>query len=79
MINYIKHKLEICRAVAFVTYKEWSAYRTHSLVSVFVGPVYFIVQYFIWTISSSVLSKEMMSDTPKLAEILIGSGFWRKF
>ena len=49
MINYIKHKLEICRAVAFVTYKEWSAYRTHSLVSVFVGPVYFIVQYFIWT------------------------------
>ncbi len=39
----------MCRAVAFVTYKEWSAYRTHSLVSVFVGPVYFIVQYFIWT------------------------------
>ncbi len=35
--------------MAFVTYKEWSAYRTHSLVSVFVGPVYFIVQYFIWT------------------------------
>lgn len=32
-----------------MTYKEWSAYRTHSLVSVFVGPVYFIVQYFIWT------------------------------
>ncbi len=39
----------MCRAVAFVTYKEWSAYRTHSLVSVFVGPVYFLVQYFIWT------------------------------
>ena len=38
-----------CKAIAFVTYKEWSAYRTHSLVSVFVGPVYFIVQYFIWT------------------------------
>lgn len=31
-----------------VTYKEWSAYRTHSMVSIFVGPVYFIVQYFIW-------------------------------
>ncbi len=45
----LKHKLEECKAVAFVTYKEWSAYRTHSLVSVFVGPVYFIVQYFIWT------------------------------
>lgn len=39
----------MCKAVAFVTYKEWSAYRTHSLVSAFVGPVYFIVQYFIWT------------------------------
>jgi ABC-2 type transport system permease protein len=37
------------RAVALVTYKEWSAYRTHSMVSIFVGPVYFIVQYFIWT------------------------------
>lgn len=45
----LKHKFEECKAVAFVTYKEWSAYRTHSLVSVFVGPVYFIVQYFIWT------------------------------
>ena len=39
----------MCKAVAFVTYKEWSAYRTHSLVSVFVGPVYLIVQYFMWT------------------------------
>ncbi|MBP0956301.1 MAG: ABC-2 family transporter protein [Oscillospiraceae bacterium] len=48
-MNYIKHKLEMCKAVAFVTYKEWSAYRTHSLVSVFVGPVYFMVQYFICT------------------------------
>lgn len=48
-MNYIKHKLRVCKAVAFVTYKEWSAYRTHSLVSGFVGPVYFIVQYFIWT------------------------------
>ena len=48
-MNYFKHKLEECKAVAFVTYKEWSAYRTHSLVSAFVGPVYFIVQYFIWT------------------------------
>lgn len=45
----LKHKFEVCKAVALVTYKEWSAYRTHSLVSAFVGPVYFIVQYFIWT------------------------------
>ena len=35
--------------MAFVTFKEWGAYRTHSMVSIFVGPVYFIVQYFIWT------------------------------
>lgn len=45
----IKQKFNILRAVAVVTYKEWSAYRTHSMVSIFVGPVYFIVQYFIWT------------------------------
>lgn len=36
------------KAVAFVTYKEWSAYRSHILVSLFVGPVYFLTQYFIW-------------------------------
>ena len=45
----LKHKFNICKSVAFVTYKERSAYRTHSMVSIFVGPVYFIVQYFIWT------------------------------
>ncbi|HEX3077501.1 MAG TPA: ABC-2 family transporter protein [Lachnospiraceae bacterium] len=38
----------IAKAVALVTYKEWSAYRTHSMVSIFVGPIYFLVQYFIW-------------------------------
>jgi ABC-2 type transport system permease protein len=45
----IKHHFEVAKAVALVTYKEWSAYRTHSMVSIFVGPLYFIVQYFIWT------------------------------
>jgi ABC-2 type transport system permease protein len=48
-LNAIKRKLDTCAAVAFVTFKEWGAYRTHSMVSIFVGPVYFIVQYFIWT------------------------------
>lgn len=48
-MNYIRHQFEVMKAVALVTYKEWSAYRTHSMVSIFVGPVYFIVQYFIWT------------------------------
>lgn len=36
------------KAVAFVTYKEWAAYRSHVLVSLFVGPLYFLVQVFIW-------------------------------
>ena len=45
----LKHKFEECKAIAFVTYKEWAAYRTHSMVSIFVGPVYFIVEYFICT------------------------------
>jgi len=49
IINYFRQQFDICRAVAFVTFKEWGAYRTHSMVSIFVGPVYFIVQYFIWT------------------------------
>lgn len=48
-MNSLKHNLRICRTVANVTYKEWSAYRTHSMVSIIVGPVYFMVQYFIWT------------------------------
>jgi ABC-2 type transport system permease protein len=45
----LRRQWDILWAVASVTYKEWAAYRTHSMVSIFVGPVYFIVQYFIWT------------------------------
>jgi len=48
-MKFLKRRIDICCAVAFVTFKEWGAYRTHSMVSIFVGPVYFIVQYFIWT------------------------------
>ena len=40
--------LETLRAVAFATYKEWAAYRSHIFVSLFVGPIYFLVQVFIW-------------------------------
>ena len=47
-MNYIKRKFDICKTVAWVTIKEYIAYRTHMLVSLFVGPVYFAVQYFIW-------------------------------
>lgn len=49
MFKILKQKIDVCIAVAFVTFKEWGAYRSHSMVSIFVGPVYFIVQYFIWT------------------------------
>ncbi len=49
LLHRLKHRFNVLKAVAIVTYKEWGAYRTHSMVSIFVGPVYFIVQYFIWT------------------------------
>ncbi|MBH5319876.1 ABC-2 family transporter protein [Paenibacillus sp. GSMTC-2017] len=35
-------------AIGFATYKEWLAYRSHMAVSLLVGPVYFLTQYFIW-------------------------------
>ena len=39
----------MCKAIALATIKEYIVYRSHMMVSLFVGPVYFIVQYFIWT------------------------------
>lgn len=45
----IIHQWNVLKSVAFVTYKEWSAYRTHSMVSILTGPLYFLVQYFIWS------------------------------
>ena len=48
-ISATKQKLICLCAIASATFKEWSVYRTHTLVSVFVGPVFFAVQYFIWT------------------------------
>lgn len=47
-INSVSRSIQIMKAVAFVTYKEWAAYRSHAMVSLFVGPVYFLVQVFIW-------------------------------
>jgi len=46
--KYVIRLLDIMRAVAAATYKEWAAYRSHAMVSLFVGPVYFLVQVFIW-------------------------------
>jgi ABC-2 type transport system permease protein len=44
----IRIKIRVILAIAASTYKEWAAYRTHSLVSVFVGPAYFLTQICIW-------------------------------
>lgn len=44
----IKKKFEMLIAIASVTFKEWAAYRSHMMVSIFVGPAYYVVQYFIW-------------------------------
>ncbi|MCL1832838.1 MAG: ABC-2 family transporter protein [Oscillospiraceae bacterium] len=44
----IKHETDVCVAVAVATFKEYIAYRTHMLISLFVGPCYFAVQYFVW-------------------------------
>ncbi|MDA3850829.1 MAG: ABC-2 family transporter protein [Spirochaetaceae bacterium] len=36
------------KSSAVATYKEWSAYRSHMLLSLVVGPVFFLVQSSIW-------------------------------
>jgi ABC-2 type transport system permease protein len=48
IFNYLLKQFFILKAVAFVTYKEWAAYRSHMLISLFVGPIQFLVQVFIW-------------------------------
>lgn len=47
-MSFARKQGRILWSIAFATYKEWSAYRSHSLVSIFVGPIYFLVQFFIW-------------------------------
>lgn len=44
----LKRQLAMIRAIGFVTYKEWAAFRSHMLASLLVGPVLFLVQVFIW-------------------------------
>ncbi|MCL1866101.1 MAG: ABC-2 family transporter protein [Oscillospiraceae bacterium] len=48
LMRAIRHKIDVCGAVAFATFKEYIAYRTHMMISLFVGPAFFAVQYFIW-------------------------------
>ena len=40
--------LRTLKAVAFVTYKEWAAYRSHMLLTLVIGPAFFLAQSFIW-------------------------------
>lgn len=49
LITKLHKELKVLKAVAFATYKEWVVYRSHMAVSLFVGPIFFLVQYFIWT------------------------------
>lgn len=47
-IAAVRRALEATRAIALATYKEWAAYRSHMAASIVIGPIYFLVQYFIW-------------------------------
>ena len=44
----ISRLFRIGRAVAIATYKEWSAYRSHALLSLITAPAFFLVQSCIW-------------------------------
>lgn len=44
----IGYSLEVLKATAFATYKEWAAYRSHMAVSLLVSPIFFLTQMFIW-------------------------------
>ena len=48
MLKKIKRDFDVLTAVGIATIKEYLVYRTHMMVTLFVGPVYFAVQYFIW-------------------------------
>lgn len=59
------------REVALATYKEWAAYRSHAVVSVFVGPAAFAVQYFIW---HSIFSTRNTLNGMNLEQMLVYYG-----
>lgn len=48
IVHNVLKRIRVLVSVAYATFKEWAAYRSHMLVSLFVGPVYFLIQYFIW-------------------------------
>jgi ABC-2 type transport system permease protein len=44
----VPYLFSVLKATAFSTYKEWAAYRSQMAVTIFVGPVFFLTQMFIW-------------------------------
>ena len=40
--------IKTIKSVAAVTFKEWAAYRSHMILSLIIGPIFFLVQYSIW-------------------------------
>ena len=44
----VTYWLRVTQAIGLATYKEWAAFRSHMAISILVGPVYYLVQYFIW-------------------------------
>lgn len=47
--TFIRRQFSILRTVAYTTYKDWSTYRSTMMVSILVGPLFFLVQIAIWT------------------------------
>ena len=59
--------LKVLKSVAFVTSKEWGAYRSHIVVSLFLGPLFFLTQYFIW---NAVYTHQTSINNMTLTQIL---------
>ena len=58
---------EILKSTAFATYKEWFAYKSRLVVSIFINPVFFLAQFFIW---QAVFSTNVSVTGFTLAQIL---------
>lgn len=44
----ITKSLDLVKAVALSTYKEWAAYKSHMMLTILLTPLNILVQYFIW-------------------------------
>jgi ABC-2 type transport system permease protein len=59
--------LRLMRAVALASYKESTAFRSQMAISIMTGPVFFLIQYFIW---SAVFSTRDMVNGMTFGQIL---------